>query len=109
MRTKLIISNADYKEATDLHRCCQIFHPGDLIMVHMRKECFPVGTYAKLSSRKFGPIPIVQRINENAYIAELPPHIHASATFNVADITAYYPPDYATIHMDTESSGVGVT
>ncbi|PKU68484.1 RNA-directed DNA polymerase [Dendrobium catenatum] len=109
VRNKLLDSNAGYKAAVDIHRRQQIFEPGDLVMVRMRKERFPTGTYSKLSPRKLGPVPILRRINDNAYTVELPPHIHTSATFNVADITAYHPPDDATVHVDTDNLGEGGT
>ncbi|KAI0495824.1 hypothetical protein KFK09_022127 [Dendrobium nobile] len=93
VKAKLLDSNEHYKQTADLHRRKQVFEPGDLVMVRLRKERFPVGQYSKLSPRKLGPIPISKRINDNAYIVELPPHIHTSSTFNVADIHAYHPPD----------------
>ncbi|PKU85169.1 RNA-directed DNA polymerase [Dendrobium catenatum] len=102
VRNKLITSNATYKQAADVHRRAKIFNPGDLVMVRMRKERFPAGTYSKLSPRKLGPVPITKRINDNAYIVELPANIYTSSTFNVADITSYHPPDDSTILVDSE-------
>ena len=60
-------------------------------MVHLRKECFPVGTYNKLKMKKFGPCKIVKRHDSrNAYEVELPANLNISPIFNILDFTEYY-------------------
>ena len=51
-------------------------------MVHLREECFLVGTYNKLKMKKFGPCLIVKRHDfGKAYEVEL------LAEFNILDLT----------------------
>ncbi|PKU64652.1 RNA-directed DNA polymerase [Dendrobium catenatum] len=93
IRNKLTEANDYYKQEADLHRREKIFNPGDLVMVRLRKERFQPGTYSKLSPKKIGPVPILRRINDNAYIVDLPPTYLTPSTFNVSDIFEYKPPD----------------
>ncbi|PKU67783.1 hypothetical protein MA16_Dca016952 [Dendrobium catenatum] len=112
VRSKIIESNSKYKQAADQHRRQQIFSPGDLVMVRLRRERFAPGSYSKLSRRKVGPIPVLKKINDNAYIVDLPVEYNTSSTFNVADITPYHPPDNAptmATPLEQSSSSTGET
>ena len=60
-------------------------------MVHLRKECFPVGTYNKMKMKKFGLCKIVKRHDYgNAYEVELLAELNISPIFNISDLTEYY-------------------
>ncbi|PKU63246.1 ATP-dependent DNA helicase RecG [Dendrobium catenatum] len=100
VRQNLTNANAKYKLDADAHRRKKVFKPGDLVMVRMKKERLPAGTYSKLSRRKFGPFLITKCINDNAYVVELPADFNTPNTFNVADLFQYIPPDDAVITIE---------
>ena len=75
----------------DQRRRHKEFQVGDLIMVHLRKEQFPLGTCNKLKIKKFGPCKILKKHDSrNAYEVELLDGIHISTIFNIADLTEYH-------------------
>ena len=60
-------------------------------MVHLQKECFPVGTCNKMKMKKFVPCKIVKRHDSgNAYEVELPAELNISPIFNILDLTEFY-------------------
>ncbi|KAK1653346.1 hypothetical protein QYE76_071151 [Lolium multiflorum] len=69
----------------------RIFQEGDLIWIHLRKERFPHERNSKLKPRGDGPFKVLKRINNNAYIIDIPTSKYlVSNTFNVSDLSPYH-------------------
>ncbi|XP_057422694.1 uncharacterized protein LOC130716712 [Lotus japonicus] len=66
-----------------------VFHSGDWVWVHMRKERFPEQRKSKLQPRGDGPFQVLERVNNNAYKIELPGEYNISSTFNVSDLSLF--------------------
>jgi hypothetical protein len=60
-----------------------------MVWLHLRKDRFPTLRHSKLLPRAVGPFKMLTKINDNAYILDLPTEFGVSTSFNVADLKPY--------------------
>jgi hypothetical protein len=82
-------ANAKYQVAGSKGKKHVTFESGDMVWLHLRKDCFPTLHRSKLMPRAAGPFKVLTKINDNAYILDLPPEFGVSTSFNVSDLKPY--------------------
>jgi hypothetical protein len=104
VRLNLEQANYKHKDVTNTKRRVKIFRESDLVMAHIQKNRFPVETFGKLKSQKYGMFRVKWKIIDNAYVVELPEGMSISNTFSVADLFTYYPNDPLYVDLNSRSS-----
>ncbi|KAF3772860.1 hypothetical protein EJ110_NYTH56556 [Nymphaea thermarum] len=89
VKQKLQESYETYKNRVDRSRRDVNFEVGQQVWVYLRPERCPLGTYSKLSPRKYGPFRISHRLGTNVYLLELPEDWQISPIFNVSGLFPY--------------------
>ncbi|KAA3449090.1 gag-pol polyprotein [Gossypium australe] len=95
-------ANAKYQVAGSKGRKLVTFEPGDMVWLHLRKDRFPTLRHSKLMPRAAGPFKILTKINDNAYVLDLPAEFGVSTSFNVADLKPYAGEDEDSRREDDE-------
>jgi hypothetical protein len=60
-----------------------------MVLVRLKPECFPPGSFTKLHARRAGPFQITKKLGNNAYVIDLPSEFGISPIFNIEDITVF--------------------
>jgi hypothetical protein len=69
----------------------RIFEEGDHVWIHLSKDRFPHERNSKLKLRSDGPLKVLKRINDNAYVINiLTSKYLVSNTFNIMDLSAFH-------------------
>jgi hypothetical protein len=73
-------ANAKYQVAGSKGKKYVTFQSGDMVWLHLRKDCFPTLRRSKLMPRAAGPFKVLTKINDNAYILDLPAEFGVSTS-----------------------------
>ena len=90
----------------NLNKPPMVFKPGDLVWLHLRKDCFPNERKSKLLPRADGPFKVLARYNNNAYKIDIPrDKYNVSDTFNVTDLSPFHGDENLDPRMDLPQGG----
>ncbi|RDY03571.1 hypothetical protein CR513_12837, partial [Mucuna pruriens] len=67
----------------------RVFAKGDLVWVHLQKERFPTLRKYKLLPHGDGSFPVLKRINDNAYVLDIPQEYGGSNNFSVSNLSLF--------------------
>ena len=80
---KIEQGNFDYRLRAGVRKKFKTFNVGKLVMVQFFRNEFPPGTIKKLHPRSAGPFKILTKLNDNAYVIDLPEDFEINSTFNL--------------------------
>ena len=60
-----------------------------MVLVRLRLELFPLGSFTKLHTRRAGPFRVTKKLGTNAYVIEFPSEFGISLVFNIEDLTEF--------------------
>ncbi|WVZ70808.1 hypothetical protein U9M48_019445 [Paspalum notatum var. saurae] len=85
----IVMLSFSYRVAGSKGRKYITFAPVDMVWLHLRKDRFPTLRRSKLMPRAAGPFKVLTKINDNAYVLDLPAEFGVSTSFNVANLKPY--------------------
>src|SRR4051812_14866553 len=94
--TRAMIEQQVLRQASRLNKNKKemIFEEGELVWIHLSKDRFPKDRDSRLNPRGDGPFKVLKRINNNAYIIDIPTSKYlVRPTFNVKDLSPYHGED----------------
>jgi len=74
---------------TDSRKIYKAFNAGDHVIVQIYPKRFPLGTVKMLHVSSAAPFKILNKLNYNTYIIDLPRNYGISCTLNINDLVDY--------------------
>lgn len=90
MKKKVEETNTKYKTSANKYWGSKIFEEGNSLMVFLAGSNFFTSTSSTLKPRKYVPYKTFWKINDNAYVINLPDDMWILKTFNVVDLHEFY-------------------
>ena len=85
----LSLNTEAYAAFANVRRKDRQFHSGDMVLVRLKLERFPSGSFSKLHACRASPFCIIKKLGNNAYVIDLPSKFGISLVFNIEDITSF--------------------
>ncbi|KAG6790223.1 hypothetical protein POTOM_006371 [Populus tomentosa] len=89
VKRRLSHNTDSYAAAANTKRKDRQFNSGDMVLVRLKPERFPPGSFTKLHARRAGPFQVTKKLGSNACVIDLPSEFGISPIFNIEDITAF--------------------
>ena len=86
---QLALSYESYKLTANIYKRYKNFKEGDLLMVKIHPHRLPK-LYSKLQLKSYGPFQVLSKINDNAYIVDIPNDWGISNSFNISDLLEFH-------------------
>ncbi|KAJ0095419.1 hypothetical protein Patl1_15534 [Pistacia atlantica] len=90
VKRRLSLSTAAYTTTANTKQNDRHFDVGDMVLICLRPERFPLGSFTKLHARRVVPFKVAKRLGPNAYVIELPNDYGISSVFNIEDLTKFH-------------------
>ncbi|KAG6745122.1 hypothetical protein POTOM_051766 [Populus tomentosa] len=88
-KRRLTTHTNSYAAVANAKRKDRQFNTGDMVLVRLRPERFPPGSFSKLHARRAGPFQVTKKLGSNAYVIALPSDFGISPIFNIEDLTEF--------------------
>nr|KYP60030.1 Transposon Ty3-I Gag-Pol polyprotein [Cajanus cajan] len=89
VRNHIQFQTEKYTKYNNTGRKEVVFNEGDWVWLHLRKDRFPSKRKSKLSPRGDRPFQVLKRINNNAYVLDVPSEYGVSPSFNISDLSLF--------------------
>lgn len=104
-KCRLTFHMNSYVALANARRKDRQFNDGDIVLIRLRPEHFPLGSFTKLHACREGPFRVTKKLGTNAYVIKLPSDFGISPVFNIEDIMKFKGGDevFATLILDVTS------
>jgi len=88
-KQRLTFYTNSYAASTNAKCKDRQFNEGDVVLVRLRLEHFPPGSFTKLHACRSDPFQVTKKLGSNAYVIDLPSDFGISLVFNIEDLIEF--------------------